>query len=130
MRSLRTAVLGVAAVLAALNIGVTVHRSLIPVALDGTVQRIEVRREKHPGVDDVWLVDVGQRRLHVDAGIAHRLPEGTTVSKPPWSATLTADGEPISLPLSGDAVGMLWVMPLTVVAAAAASGVTGRRRRR
>ena len=109
------------------NIGATVHRSLIPVGLDGTVARVEVRREKHPGIDDVWLVDVGQRRVHADASIAQRLPEGTAVSKPPWSATLTADGQRIPLRLSGDAVGMLWVMPLAVAAAAAAMAAARRR---
>jgi hypothetical protein len=121
-------VLAAALALAALSIGATVHRSLIPVGLDGTVQQVEVRREKHPGVVDVWLIHVGQRQLHVDAAMARRLPEGTTVAKRAWSRTLIADGRPIRLGLSRDAVGMLWVMPLAVAAVAAvmAFGVRGR----
>jgi hypothetical protein len=39
-------------------------RSTIPMALDGAVTGIEIRQEKHPGVDDVWLVAIdGEQRL-------------------------------------------------------------------
>ena len=111
-----------------LNIGATVHRSLIPVELRGRITSVEVRHEKHPGVDDVWLIGVGQRRLHTDAATAKQLTEGTTVAKKAWSRTLTAHGRPLPLRLSRDAVGMLWVMPLAVAAAAAAM-LGGRRAR-
>jgi hypothetical protein len=120
-------VLVVAVAFAVLNVAVTVHRSLIPVALDGVVQQVEVRREKNPGIDDVWLVHIQQRVLHTDAATAQQLPEGTVVAKKSWSRTLTADGRPLPLRLSRDAAGMLWVMPLAV-AAAAALMAAGRRR--
>jgi hypothetical protein len=112
---------------ALLGAAATISRSLIPLAVDGTVTAVEVRREKHPGIDDVWLVhpDDG-RRLHVDANTARHVPEGGRLVKPRWARTLQVDGRPLALPLSDDARGMLWVMPLTILAAAGAMAASLR----
>jgi hypothetical protein len=123
MPTARTATLvliGLAMAFAVANIAVTAHRSLIPVALDGTITKMELRHEKHPGVDDVWLVTVGDRLLHVDDEVAFQLHHGATVAKGAWETTLTVDGRQVGLALSPDAVGMLVVMPLAVVVAAGA----------
>lgn len=104
----------------ALNVAATFHRSLIPIAVDGTVTGIEVRREKHPGIDDVWLVTIGDRRLHVDAPIGRALGEGARVTKTAWAQRLVIDGTPRTLALSRDARAMLAVMPLTLLVAGAA----------
>lgn len=109
----------VAVLFAVANVAVTVHRSLIPVGLDGVVESIEVREEKHPGVDDVWLVSVGGRRVHADAGIASQLAEGERVDKARWDRRLRVDGTAMPLRLSSDATGMLWVMPVVLLALAA-----------
>ena len=63
MRSPRWWVLAVVVALAAANVWVTFRRSGIPASLDGTVDRIEVRPEKHPGLDDVHLVTIAGKEV-------------------------------------------------------------------
>ncbi len=111
------------------NVWATFSRSLIPTTIEGPVERVEVRREKHPGVDDVWLVHVGGRRLHVDAQTAAQLETGLPLRKQAWRRTLFAGGRPIPLHVSAEATGMLLVMPLTLVSAAAAAWSRTRPRR-
>ena len=109
----------------------TVNRSLIPRGLNGTVERIEVRTEKHVGIDDVWLVLIDRDVIHVDAATAAHLKEGATVQKDAWGTTLTIDGQARDLRLSDDARAMLWVIPLTLLCAAGAAAAAiwrGRRR--
>ena len=98
----------------------TISRSLIPRELVATVERIEVRHEKHPGIDDVWLVHFDGDAVHVDAAVAQQLAEGLAVRKGAWATTLLSGSEAIPLGLSREARGMLWVMPLTVLSAVAA----------
>lgn len=113
-------VLAVAFVL--LSIAVTISRSLIPHRLEGIVADVEVRHEKHPGVDDVWLIHLENgRSLHVDATIATQLREDALVRKSAGEATLSVDGERVPLTLSDDAAGMLRVMPLTLLCAVGAT---------
>ena len=109
---------------AALNVVETVRRSWIPSAVDGTVESIQVRTEKNPGVDDVWLVTVDGDTDHVDAEVGRRLAEGDMVSKAAGATTLQVNGRAVPLQLSRDARGMLVVMPLVVVLAAMASRAT------
>ena len=101
-------------VFAAGNVAVTVHRSLIPVAVEGMVEDVEVREEKHPGIDDVWLIHVAGQRLHADAEIAAQLTPGQRISKNAWASRLKVGGTTVPLSLSSDAVGMLWLMPLVL----------------
>jgi hypothetical protein len=120
-------VLGIA--FALLAVGATVSRSLIPHGVDAIVSAVEVRREKHPGVDDVWLVHLDDgRRLHVDAALASRLREGSRVAKARGETQVAVDGAPVVLDFSRDALGMLWVMPLTLLSGAAAAAASLRRR--
>jgi hypothetical protein len=118
-----------AVMFAVANVAITIHRSLIPVALDGVIETIEVRHEKHPGVDDVWLVSVGGRRLHVDAPTARRLAEGQRLSKTAFQRRLSVDGAVVPLRLSPDAVAMSWVMPVVLIGVMLNLG-PGRRLRR
>lgn len=90
-----------------------VARSTIPAALDGTVTAVEVRHEKHPGVDDVWLVSVDRGALvHVDRAVAAMLSEEDRIEKGAWDTTLVVNGEPHALSLSPDARSMLVLAPL------------------
>ena len=41
------------------DIAFAAWRSMIPMAVHGRVQSIEVRREKNPGKDDVYLLHLG-----------------------------------------------------------------------
>lgn len=100
------------AVLCLGNLAVTFRRSLIPLRLDGTISTMEVRREKHPGVDDVHLIWVNRRSYHVDAVIAAALREGDRITKGMWGRTLQTPRGTIHLTVSQDCRGMLVVMPL------------------
>lgn len=118
-RSHARSVLMALAVLFALgNTAVAVHRSLIPIAVDGVVEEIEVREEKHPGIDDVWLLHVAGRLLHADAEVAAQLTQGQHISKDAWDHRIEIDGASVPLGLSSDAVGMLWLMPLLLAGVA------------
>jgi len=88
-----------------------VARSTIPTALDGTVTRIEVRPEKHPGVDDVWMVTVDGEARHLDRAVAELLTEGVRVRKDAWDTELTVGGETRTVALSQDAERMLFLAP-------------------
>lgn len=120
------------------NIGLTLRRSLFLSSLDGEVSRIEVRQEKHPGLDDVYLVTVGPKTRVVDAGIASKLREGDRVHKARFAMHLALSrGGRVATPLSPDSSGMLLAMPvLMVLGALVLFGVTtttqttGSRRRR
>ena len=121
--------LGAAVLFALIGIGAAVNRSLIPRSVEATVDRVEVRREKRPGVDDVWLIHLDGRPVHVDRATAERLSQGQRLRKGAWDTQLTADDERIELALSADARAMLAVMTLTVGAAMVAAGPFGPIRR-
>ena len=94
-------------------------RSTIPLPLDGTVTRIELRHEKHPGVDDVWMVSVDGEQRHLDTAVAHLLEVGDLVTKDRWDTRLSVNGEERSLHLSGDSRAMLWLAPVVALIALA-----------
>ena len=105
--------LALAIALAAGNVWFAGARSTIPLALKGEVIRKEVRHEKHPPRDDVWLLDLGSRSfIQVDKEVFDRVAIGDRLSKVRWSWTLMRNGQPISLEWSADARGMFWAMPL------------------
>jgi hypothetical protein len=90
-----------------------VDRSTIPSMVDATVTAVEVRPEKHPGVDDVWMVTFeGSSPMHIDAAVAARMSVGARVEKGRWEASMTVDGQPHDLRLSQEAHRMLLLAPL------------------
>ena len=93
-------------------------RSTIPMALDGTVTSIETRHEKHPGVDDVWLVAFDGDQRHLDAEIAEGLSVGDHVAKERWDTRVEVNGEARSLHLSNDSRAMLFLAPILALTAA------------
>ena len=104
-------------------------RSTIPVAIDAEVTSVEVREEKHPGVDDVWLVGLDDGTHHLDAAVARTVQVGDRVVKERFSRTLLVDGEPVALRLSDDARMMLGVAPGTAAVAVVLAALLGKRRR-
>ena len=88
-----------------------VARSTIPTALDGTVTKIEVRPEKHPGVDDVWMVSIDGEARHLDRAVAELLTEGTRVRKDAWDTRLVVGDQVRTVALSRDAERMLFLAP-------------------
>lgn len=99
------------------NLGYTAARSTIPLELSGTVVSKQRKAEKWRGVDDVYLLvlDSG-RRVQVDAAVFDAVAERQSIRKQAWDRTLEADGQTIPLDWSADVRGMLWAMPLTVLA--------------
>ena len=107
--------LGLGLGLAGLNVWVTLARSTIPAHLQATVIGVEVLPEKHPGVDDVWMVTVDGERFQADRAVAQHLAPGQRVQKAAWSRTLEVDGHSVLLSLSADARAMWIAMPLLVL---------------
>lgn len=116
-----------ALVLAAGNLWVTLARSTIPLTLDGRISDIELRFEKTRGVDDVYLVSIGDRTIHVDAAIGPQLEVGDHLRKDRWERHLHADDGMIPLSPSRDFRRMLAAMPLVAVAVAVLAIGPGRR---
>jgi hypothetical protein len=107
-----------AVLLAGANIWITLSRSTIPLALDGEIREVEVRLEKNPGIDDVYLVSVDGRRIHVDRAVGIRLRSGMQVSKAAWDRVLRTSRGPVPLRPSQDTRRMVAAMPLIVLATA------------
>lgn len=115
---------------AALAAWALVVRSTVPSSVDGTVTAVEVRREKHPGVDDVWMVTVDDEApRHLDRSVATLVSEGDRVRKDPWASVLHVDGRAYPLTLSRDARRMLLLAPVVTVLLAALALPSGARRR-
>ena len=103
-------------------------RSSIPMAIDAEVTSLEVRTEKHPGVDDVWLVGLDGETHHLDAAVARRLPVGARVSKDRFARAMTVDGDRVELAPSDDAGAMTWISAGTAAVALGLAGALGIRR--
>lgn len=110
------ALVAAALVLAGGNLWVTLARSTIPLHIDGRVSDIELRFEKNPGVDDVYLVTVGDRTIHVDAAVGPRLGVGNRLRKDRWERHIHVDDRAIPLSPSRDFRRMLGAMPLVATA--------------
>lgn len=106
-----------AALFAALAAWSLAARSTIPLPLDGTVTQVEVREEKHPGVDDVWMVYIDGDPRHLDAELAAALEVGDRISKDRWETSLVVNDTTRDLTLSDDARAMFGVAPLSVLLA-------------
>lgn len=109
---------GLVVVLCFGNLAETLRRSAIPTRLDGTVSALEIRREKHPGLDDVHLLWMKGRAIHVDAQVAKVLRQGDRIVKPAWSNKLNTPRGQITLQVSEDFKGMMLMMPLIVLISA------------
>lgn len=111
--------LAAAFLFSALGAWSVVKRSTIPMALNGTVTEIEVRPEKHPGVDDVWIVWIEGEGHHLDVAVASKLSVGDRVAKGRWERHLMVDGTDRRVSLSDDARAMLFLSPAMVLLCAA-----------
>ncbi|MFN0017020.1 MAG: hypothetical protein ACKVP0_02105 [Pirellulaceae bacterium] len=122
--------LSLAALLAVANVWYTAARSTIPLALDTAVLSKEVRREKHEGKDDVFLLELdGLGQIQVDREIYENTAVGETLKKEGHSRELRHDEQALILHWSRDYQGMLAAMPLCIVALAALLAVSFPRLR-
>lgn len=108
---------GLVMVLALGNIAVTFRRSTIPMAFEGRVGSIEARSEKHEGVDDVYLLSIGERTVQIDEAVADLVDEGDPIHKEAWSRKIVVGGRPAEVEVSKDFRRMAIVMPGIVLIA-------------
>jgi hypothetical protein len=96
-----------------MKLAIAARRSTIPLQLHSRVVRQEVRKEKHPGRDDVFLLflEAGQL-LQVDRSVYERISPGETIEKLAWQRHLKVSSESVELHWSADVAGMVWAMPL------------------
>ena len=122
----------IATALAAWNIWISAERSTIPLALDANVASLEVRREKHPGKDDVYLLQLEPpRSLVVDQAVLQSVTAGNHLNKEAWAESLQVGDQNVPLNWSRDARGLVIAMPLLLVIhlLAAGSALVSRRKK-
>ena len=115
MRSHRVPLAVLLVLLCGANLAVTFLRSGIPHELRGRVDGFERMVEKHPGLDDVYLVQIEGRTIHLDTELACLFIPGTVVEKPAWGTQMQLRGRPVKLKPSRDFRGMAVVMPLALL---------------
>lgn len=103
--------------LAVANLWVTFARSLIPNEIHGMAVGLEVRREKHPGVDDVFILHLDEGDFVVDREVAASFEGGELIDKEAWSSDITVAGDVQHLETSSDFRRMLIAMPLVLALA-------------
>ncbi|HVM16808.1 MAG TPA: hypothetical protein VM290_04460 [Gaiellaceae bacterium] len=106
------AIVAVAATLAALGLAAMAARGLYGVAVAGVVTRIEVRHEKRPPVDDVHLLHLDGRVVHVDGRVADAVRVGDRVEKGVLETRLRVEGEAVPLAPSVDLRRSLVALPV------------------
>jgi hypothetical protein len=98
------------------NVWFAAARSTIPLALHGQVtQRLRLT-EKHPGLDDVYVVALdSNQRIQVDGRVYDAMRLNQSINKRAWSRTIEVEGRPLDLDWSADFRGMAWAMPLLTI---------------
>lgn len=95
------------------NMWLTAGRSTVPYAIDGTVTAMDRRLEKHPGLDDVYLISIDSGRwMQIDKLLFDLLHNGSQLTKQRWSKQIEVDGQSTHLEFSRDFVGMVRAFPL------------------
>ena len=104
------------------NLTFTFLRSTIPFELDGRVNDIVFITEKHPGLDDIFVITIGDRDIRVDPDIAREIDVGDHVRKDAWSTEMVISEEDSERALgvqpSRDFNRMVVVMPVIALAVA------------
>ena len=110
----------IAAILVGGNIWFSAARSTIPLALDTRIVGKEVRREKHEGKDDVYLLHLaGLGAMQVDREVYDRAQVGETLQKDRHSRQLRHGDQVLDLHWSRDHQAMLKAMPICLALLAA-----------
>jgi len=109
------AIAGTSIALALLGLAAMASRGLYGVALDGRVERIEIRHEKHPPIDDVHLVYVNGDSTHVDRQLARQFSRGVPLHKGRLDNSVTIGGRTVDLRASTDLRRAAVVMPLMLL---------------
>ena len=98
------------------NVWYAAARSTIPSSLSGTVTKKRVGIEKHPGMDDAYLItlDSGKEQC-IDAELFDQLATGAVLEKRAWEKRMSIDGHIKSLTWSRDFQGLIWCMLVALV---------------
>jgi hypothetical protein len=108
--------LAIGAILTGANVWCAAVRSTIPLHLDGVVTTAEMRREKHPGKDDIFLLKLsGRPAFQVDASVFQAVSVGERLHKTTWSRQLHHGTGVFDLTWSHDLRGMLGAMPAVLM---------------
>lgn len=98
------------------NLWYAASRSTIPLNLDGTVTAKRVGTEKHPGLDDAYMVAVNHGALIcIDKLPFDAVEIGDYVTKRAWESELRVSGDIVSLTWSRDFHGLVWWLLAAVV---------------
>lgn len=107
--------LGIGLLLCAANVWFAARRSLIPLEIAAVVRVKELRPEKHPGIDDVCLLELSEDGWYqVDRDVFEAVNDGDRIRKAAWARELRRADETVSLSWSTDAAGIVWCMPSTL----------------
>lgn len=113
--------------LSALNLWFAACRSTIPLAINSTVRGKEVRGEKHPGKDDVYLLELADgRSIQVDKDVYEVVEEQSQMRKEAWHRELGSGQRAIILAWSIDVIGLTKAMPLVVLVLVATAFAAAR----
>jgi hypothetical protein len=94
------------------NLWFAAARSTIPLALNGLVLEKRTLPEKHPGLDDVLMLDLSANRtIQVDREVFRVVAVGDRIQKERWNRDLLINNQPAKLAWSADLLGMCTVMP-------------------
>ncbi len=102
----------IGALLICFDIWCTHTRSLIPLSISETVVDMELREEKHHGIDDVCLIRTSDSNnkaslRHIDSSIYENLEIGDQIKKEAGETSLMVNDRAITLEFSQDAKGMV-----------------------
>lgn len=98
------------------NIWYAAARSTIPLSLKGTVTKKQVGTEKHPGVDDAYMITLDSRQtLCIDKLPFDAMATGDAIEKKAWQRELQVVGNAVGLKWSQDFYGIAGCMAAAAV---------------
>lgn len=98
------------------NIWYAATRSTIPLSLKGTVTKKQVGTEKHPGVDDAYMITLDSRQtLCIDKLPFDAMATGDAIEKKAWQRELQVGAKAVGLQWSQDFYGIVGCMAAAMV---------------
>ena len=114
--------------LSGLDLWCTCTRALIPMSINATIQKLELRNEKHPGIDDVCLMRISDNRLiQIDSHVYEELSVGDRLEKDRGDRDLSVNGAAVRLEWSQDTRGMARALPVVLTVALALTAMAALR---
>ncbi len=84
--------------------------------MNAVVTNKQIGTEKHPGVDDVYLITLDDSSsIRIDGDLFEKITSGDRLSKQAWQNEIDIAGRTERLEWSRDFYGLLWCMLLAIV---------------